>query len=50
MELDSEGGLASSHLFDHVFGGGTGTDDVYREVGEDMIQRGLEGFNGTLFA
>jgi centromeric protein E len=49
LELD-EGGISSSQQFDYVFGGASGTDEIYRGVGEGLVRRGLEGFNGTLLA
>jgi len=43
-------GIVSTWAFDHVFNTVKGNEDVYLEVGEDIIQRGLEGYNGTIFA
>jgi len=50
LELDSVGDISSSLQFDHAFGGTSSTEEVYQEVGERLIRRGLEGFNGCLLA
>ena len=50
LELDSAGDISSSLQFDHVFGGASSTEEVYLEVGERLVRRGLEGFNGCLLA
>ena len=50
LEIDSSSGdVGSTWNFDHVFDSTSGTEALYNEVGEAIIQRGLEGHNGTLF-
>lgn len=44
------GGINGTWSFDHVFDASSGTEEVYRDVGETIISRGLEGHNGTIFA
>ncbi|CAN8022276.1 unnamed protein product, partial [Ixodes persulcatus] len=38
------------HTFDRVFGPSQCNSDVYREIGQPLVESVMKGFNGTLFA
>ena len=42
--------MVSTWSFDHVFDQTATTEEVYAEVGQGIVERGLQGFNATLFA
>jgi hypothetical protein len=50
LEIAASEGDAASWPFDFVFDAQTPTSTVYEVIGRPMIARGLEGFNGTIFA
>lgn len=39
-----------NYTYDHIFGPTACTQDVYNDVGEDLVNNVLQGINGTLFA
>ena len=39
-----------NYTYDHIFGPTANTQDVYNDVGEDLVNNVLQGINGTLFA
>ncbi|GMH88197.1 hypothetical protein TL16_g11084 [Triparma laevis f. inornata] len=38
------------YVYDHVFGPKNGTSTVYERVAKPIIEKAMEGFNGTIFA
>lgn len=50
LELDPENDVvANTHHFDHVFDEHTSSQEIFDECGAVVVERALEGFNGTLF-
>jgi len=51
LEIDTnDSSVVSTWDFDHVFDGVSSTQEVYSEVGEPLVERGLEGTNTSLLA
>ncbi len=51
LELDAaDDSIVSTWTFDRVYDERSDTEALYTEVGAPLIARGLEGYNGTIFA
>mmetsp|Transcript_35534 Transcript_35534/g.95376 ORF Transcript_35534/g.95376 Transcript_35534/m.95376 type:complete len:241 (-) Transcript_35534:1372-2094(-) len=51
LELNSEtGGVDTMWNFDHVFDQHTSTRELYEDTGVTVVDRAMEGYNGTVFA
>ena len=42
--------VANSWTFDHVFGVNSSTTHVYEAMAHPVVDRAMDGFNGTIFA
>ena len=46
----SEGSTGKEFVYDHVFGPKNTTEQVYNKLARPLVEKSIEGFNGTVFA
>ena len=45
-----DGAQGKEYIYDHVFGPKNNTKQVYEKLAKPLVEKSIEGFNGTVFA